>query len=447
MSSLHAYIFAFVANVVWQAPLLYFVALLACRIGRRWAPEGQHRIWAYTLMAQALLPAISLFAAASTHQLLQPLLALLGLSSTTTAGSVRVSEGDAHILSSPVWGTAVVSGIAVLWTLATAFFAVRLVYQLRLVQRLRRCSRPATLELASQRRWERLCGIFQQPTAGLRFCSGISGPVTIGTWHKLLLLPVPWLSVGSAELETALAHELAHMQRNDYAWNLCYELLFVLMAWHPCARLARKRVAETREMICDRMAARALHGPEVYAGSLLRLASFCLSGQLVAPPQAIGIFDGNTLERRLMSLSTRTTQTTLKHRLGAAAAGTALLVTASASALAFRIGVPALSARAGQQEASTLRVPSGVIAGMVLSQVPPVYPADARQAHIEGTVVLSAVIGTDGHIQNLTALSGPEELQTPALDAVRQWVYRPYVLNGEPVAVQTTITVNYKLAD
>ena len=75
----------------------------------------------------------------------------------------------------------------------------------------------------------------------------------------------------------------------------------------------------------------------------------------------------------------------------------------------------------------------------------PQYPAMARLARIEGTVVLNAVIARDGSIQRLQALSGHPMLVSAAVDAVRQWRYRPYILNGEAVEVETQITVNFKL--
>ncbi len=87
------------------------------------------------------------------------------------------------------------------------------------------------------------------------------------------------------------------------------------------------------------------------------------------------------------------------------------------------------------------------MAEQVVTKVEPVYPEDAKHAHITGSVVLAAVIGTDGHVDHLTVVSGPQELQKSALDAVRQWVYKVYRINGNPVEVETNITVNYDLAD
>jgi protein TonB len=82
---------------------------------------------------------------------------------------------------------------------------------------------------------------------------------------------------------------------------------------------------------------------------------------------------------------------------------------------------------------------------MLLAPIRPVYPAIARTAGIQGTVVVEAVISRAGSIESLRVVSGPLMLQNAALEAIRAAKYRPYKLNGEPVEVQTTITVNFRI--
>jgi protein TonB len=84
--------------------------------------------------------------------------------------------------------------------------------------------------------------------------------------------------------------------------------------------------------------------------------------------------------------------------------------------------------------------------GDIIHKVQPVYPALARSAHIQGTVLLQAVISRQGTIEKLRVLSGHPMLAGAAIDAVSQWRYRPYILNNEPVEVETQITVNFSLA-
>ena len=93
-----------------------------------------------------------------------------------------------------------------------------------------------------------------------------------------------------------------------------------------------------------------------------------------------------------------------------------------------------------------VRVSAGVQQGNLVNQVKPAYPQIAKNARIQGAVVLQAEISKQGTIENLRVISGHPMLVPAALDAVKQWRYKPYYLNGEPVAVETTITVNFTLS-
>jgi TonB family protein len=85
--------------------------------------------------------------------------------------------------------------------------------------------------------------------------------------------------------------------------------------------------------------------------------------------------------------------------------------------------------------------------GLIVKKVNPQYPEAARKAHIQGEVVLRATIGTKGNVENLQVVSGPAELTPAAVEAVKQWKYRPYRKDGRAVEVETDITVNFTLAE
>ena len=101
--------------------------------------------------------------------------------------------------------------------------------------------------------------------------------------------------------------------------------------------------------------------------------------------------------------------------------------------------------KAPKPEPVRVRVSQGVSIGRLLNKVEPVYPQLARNARVQGQVVLTAIISKDGTIQDLRVLSGHPLLVPAALDAVRQWRYKPYLLSGEPVEVETTVTVIFSL--
>jgi TonB family protein len=204
---------------------------------------------------------------------------------------------------------------------------------------------------------------------------------------------------------------------------------------------------ESREMVCDQMAA-AVTGPNEYAQSLLRLASLLITGTLGRTPHTIGIFDANVFERRLMNVTEKQQEVRGVRRVVilAACAGLALVTCGSALAL----GMHANAASGGSDSHATkapkqLTVSQEEMQGNLLTKAVPVYPPAAKKARIQGKVVLDAVIGTDGHVENLRVLSGPPELQQSALDAVRQWTYKPYLLNGDPIEVETTVNIIYNL--
>jgi protein TonB len=97
------------------------------------------------------------------------------------------------------------------------------------------------------------------------------------------------------------------------------------------------------------------------------------------------------------------------------------------------------------KSAGPVSLPSTIVTGMLIRKTPPVYPPIAIAARVQGTVVLEATISKRGTIENLHAMSGPQMLVEAALDAVSTWVYRPYLLNGQPVEVETTVNVIFTL--
>jgi protein TonB len=117
------------------------------------------------------------------------------------------------------------------------------------------------------------------------------------------------------------------------------------------------------------------------------------------------------------------------------------------------IGASASSAFSGQsgpkvkvEAAKKVSVSAGVAVGLVIQKTTPVYPPLAKAAHVSGTVVIQATISKNGGVGNLRVVSGPAMLRQAALDAVKNWRFRPYLLDGEPVEVDTAVNVTFALA-
>jgi len=97
------------------------------------------------------------------------------------------------------------------------------------------------------------------------------------------------------------------------------------------------------------------------------------------------------------------------------------------------------------QQPKRVRISQGVTQGLCIKKVEPAYPKIAQAAHVSGSVILKAIIGKDGLIHELQLVSGHPLLVGSAMDAVKQWRYHPYLLSGEPVEVETTVTVTFSL--
>jgi len=569
---LESFLLTYLLNSLWQVPLVFGAAWIAARASHRAGPSFQHALWTTALISEIFLPACS----ASPAELLQAALRWLASFRHTAlpqTAQVTITEGPAHAISAgfqlpPV----LLSTAAILYLAALLFFATRLTIGLHKTASLRRRAQPLALTGHARQSYHRFAQVFAIPRALVATSMEIAGPITLGIRRPTLLLPAQLdTTLLPEDLDAALAHEFAHMRRRDFAKNLIYELLSLPIAFHPVAWLTRRRMSETRELICDDLAASAVAGRQRYARSLLRLATQFSASLQTPAPHAIGIFDAHpfkNFERRVMHLTHHPIQLRGAARLVPATLSLALIGSACTSALAFRqqVAMPTTQAatvpekpmhiggkvtkpiviysaapeytqeardanfsgnvlvylwvdadgnpshikvmrgvgmgldesaveaisqykfkpatlegkpvtvdlyieqnfRSLPQTASamaphgpspvsdplplqatestpTARISPGVISGQRLNFVAPAYPDDAKAARIQGAVVLHAIIGKDGTIKELAVISGPKELQDSAMNAVKQWTYKPYLLNGEPTAVDTNITVNYAL--
>ncbi len=443
-SGLESWVLSYLLNSLWQVPLLFAAGWIAARAMQRVGAAAEHRVWVRVLLLQSLLPAIS----ATPWAWLQRLWFWGGAVPQSGGAHVTVEMGPGIAVSGGHLSGAWLVLLALVYAVVTLYFAARFAWRCAHLVFLRRTATSMTLDGESARTWERCEARFGVEGAMLAQSARIFAPVTMGVRKPVLLLPEAMASrLTRDDLLTILAHEFAHIRRNDFRKNLLYELLSVPVSYHPLLRITRERLMETREMVCDELAS-GMTEPMTYGRSLLRLASLLIHGMPARTPHAIGIFDANTLERRLMRLKDRKTMVSGVRRFALATACAAMVVGISASALALSMHVDAAAtATSGKGTAADpLEVSPGKMAGNILTKTPPRYPEQAKKARIQGTVVLNAVIDKHGKIDKLRVVSGPAALQQSSLDAIRKWTYKPYRLNGKPVVVETTINVIYSLA-
>jgi TonB family protein len=458
------WLLSYLFNALWQIPLVFAAAWIAARMLRQAHPRLGHRVWVGALFLQVVLPACDLRLGTF----------LAWISSFWQQRSV--ASGHVHVLVGPgqASGTLLhipallLTGIALAYASVVLYFTCRLVWGLLQTHALARSATRITLTGEAALRWAQHCqrlGITAPPPE-IAVSPHAIGPVTVGLRRGLLLLPPTFLEDIAApsamdDLNAVLAHELAHIVRRDFAKNLLYGLVSLPVIWHPLMRCTRARVAESRELICDAIAADAIAADAVagrkrYAQSLLRLASMLSGHPRVAALHAIGILsfhpesrnpDSRIFERRVMTLTRKPTQMNTARRILIATACSVLALATCTSALALRMDVSAPAQAAPENHApKKISVSPGIMTGLKIAGENPTYPKLARAKKIQGAVVIDATIGKDGAISNLHVLKSPDKtLSNSAIKAVRTWRYRPYLLNGDPVEVQTTINVVYNL--
>ena len=443
MTISESWILSYLVNSLWQVPLLFAAGLLAARVLRPAGPEAEHRLWVGVLLFQSVLPACS----AAQFAWLRTLLVWTTGARSHVDGQVAVFMGKG-VASGIFWlSSAFFAVIALAYSAIAFYFAARFVWRWSRLEAMRRESVPLALSDESARCWAECSQRFAVRNASLATSSQVFAPVTMGIARKLLLLPAGITSrISEAEMQSVIAHEFAHMRRNDFLKNLFYELLSLPVSYHPILWLTRAKIAESREIVCDRMAA-DFAGRGQYSRSLLRLASLLIESAPATPTHALGIFDSKTLERRLMKLAENQSEIRGLRRFAAIAACLALGAATCASALALHMQINGADAGSHHPNAhpAFVYVSPKTMAGLVIAKIPPKYPMEAKKDRIQGQLVLSAIIDKEGNVSNLKVDSGPQELQQSALDAVRQWKYKPYMLNGQPVEVRTKINIIYTL--
>lgn len=435
----------YLVNSAWQVPLLLLAAMVAARLTKQMGAGTVHRVWVGALLLAVVLPGCG---GASVRGIVEVIgAALLGLSAGTGNGEVRVESGPgvSGVAAAIHWPPALLMAVCLIWVASLLWGGARLVRSLWRVRKMTRNAVAPVLGEDEQRRWDAVRARMGGAGARLGVASGACGPLVAGIRRPWLLVPREFfLRVEPGDQDAALAHELAHVVRRDYGKNLVYSALMLPILYHPCAWLVRSNMTASREMACDAMAAAAIGGGKKYARSLLRLAAAAPFALRASPVPAVGIFDGNSLERRVTTMMDKRKQLSGLGRAAAITAVALLTVGAGASTVAMHLDVQAADAAAGNTR--TLSVKGSVMEGNILTRVQPTYPTKAKAEHMQGTCTLGGVIDTAGVPTHLHVVkSAGKLLDESALTAVRQWRYKPYLLNGDPVQVKTTVNITYSL--
>ncbi len=427
-------------NALWQVPLIagagWAVSRLLARVGAR----AQHRVWVATLLLSLAVPALALTGAAGGWG------GFSGSSAASLPLTVVTNGGDGgadvRALVLPEWLLWSVFG---LYAASVLYFAGRFVWMVRETRALVAESRPAMLGSERESTLERCRQSFGASGVQLRVSGRLRGAATVGAWRPVIVLPEGWVEwCREQEFVSALGHECAHVRRRDAMKNLLYEAASVVTAFHPVTWMLKAQVAETRERICDAMVVETLVDARSYTQSLLRLAERMLAPGADAV-HAIGMFDANVLEKRIMWMKARKRSVGREARWALTVCGALVLGSVAGTGVWLGTGVVARAADHSASETGKIYRPGdeGVTNPKLVYAPDPEFPKGDKSKG--GVCVIGMVVDADGLPQNVRLVrSLKADFDANALATVRQYRFTPGVRKGKPVAVRINIEVNYR---
>jgi TonB family protein len=445
MTMVSGWLVSYLTHSAVTLAILGAMAWLGDRLLRRVGPQARHRMWVAALLAGVALPLLPAGVLTRFFGHLDP-----SVATGTTAVTYRVVAA-----ATQRWAVSafVLRMAAAAYLLTVLFCVTRLLWRWWRARAMARRSAVLSLDASAGRLLEGVSRYFGVATPEARCCAETRGPVVLGVRRAVLLVPEGFFRTGSdedgriesdADVAAALAHECAHIARRDFAKSLFYEFVSTAVAYHPACWLMRRRIAETREMVCDEMAAVG-DRPE-YAASLLRLATVMAAPSQAS--QAIGVFDGNILEERVMRLTMEVPKVTKARRIAMAIVATCALLGGAATAAALSFDVTPQDGAAAPLHEKVYKIGGDVSAPVLTHAVDAEFPDARRKAGkkgLEGVTVVGLIVDSKGmplDIQVKRSLA--PDFDKSAIDAVRQYKFEPAMRKGKPVAVEITIEVNFR---
>lgn len=305
-------------NAIWQIALIALAAAVCARLLRGVRARYRYMLWTTALSLSILLPVLttsqtffkdtfteppSIPASAGMNQPIENLPALSTVpDALTTSSAIQISPNLAI-------------GLLALYLLFAIYNAARLLRAYIRTRAIVSSAYRTALSDSVRTAFEKCQAVLGVENAELLCSHEIPVPVTIG-WHTpVVIIPETLLKETDPDmLVTAIGHELVHVRRRDYAFNLFYSILCLPISFHPATAFLKRRVDQARELCCDEVVARSLLSAEVYARSLVTIAGSVTDLRLV-PATTVGITDAGNLEVRIMSLLKRSEVSSYKKSL------------------------------------------------------------------------------------------------------------------------------------
>ena len=452
MSAVSALVSCFV-NAVWQVAVIAAAGWLATRALKRLGPRAEHVGWVSTLAVAILAP---------TSPLLRSLSALLF---RQPSAGVRLSISFSALpqfsgaFSSPhQWPAPAIWVVVAFYICTLCYFAGRIASSLYRVRAMTQSAVPLPLTREQQQIWDRCQRLFGLVSTPILGSATISGPVVAGLRKPVLVVPAGFTArCNDSDLLAALAHECAHAVRRDFQKNLFYEAISLFLGFHPAIWLIKAGIAQSREMICDCIVAEKALNARAYARSLLRLASLVATSPQNEPAHAIGIFDANILEKRIMIISSKTRNAGRLARYSLTTLAALLLAASGIVSAAKAIVIEPQSAPAADQSSESpdktapygpvYKIGKDVSPPSVLHSTEAEFPKSGKSLKkgFNAVVLVAVIVDSHGMPQNVhITRSYNHDFDAEAIKAIKQYRFKPAMHAGQPVTVAITIEVNFK---
>lgn len=440
MNSLACGVASYVVNALWEIPLIAGAGWVSSWLMRRWGPKPQHVVWVGTLMLCLIAPVLPLFAG---------LLHLTLLSGgggavirTAIVSGARGSDAASDLFVLPNWMIWSVFGG---YVCAVAYFAVRLLWLFWGTRSLVRVSTPARLTANTVELWEQVRRAYAVRSVAILCAESVCGLVTVGAKRPAIVL-----SSGFAEecaqddFLSAMGHELAHVERRDYAKNLLYEAASLVAAFHPAIWMVKARIVETREMICDSMVTERLVDRKAYRQSLLRMAGRMMKARTLGI-HAVGIFDGKVLEERIMAMKTERRVPGRVVRCGLTGCAVLLLLAGVATGSVFAKQVDAKTTQ-DSKWGKVYHIDKTIKPPVLTYSVEAKYPKQGTYPKaFQGVCVVGAIVDQHGTLHDVHIVRPlGKGFDANAIKAVEQFKFKPALRFGKPVTVAINVEVNFK---
>ena len=283
------------------------------------------------------------------------------------------------------------------------------------------------------------------------YLSDLPGPISFGLVRGRILLPRHFAALDGESQYLAALHELVHVRRRDALQCLLEECAVAILWFYPWSWWVRSRLRLAREQVVDRATAGTRSDRAAYVRTLLSFAGH----QPPFLPTAAGMWRPRELRARIDALYREVSMS--RTRLFAAGASVAFSLAgfAAAGAAAFPFHAPAdpaittpapdLALQDSGQADEPVRIGGDVKPPKKIKHVDPVYPPEAKEAGIEGIVIIDAIVDKEGKVGHAEVVRSVPELDQAALDAVLQWEFEPTYIKGKAVSVRFTVTINFTL--